>query len=57
MFLLDSNQVFSFINHKYSDDTIYVGNYNRDNDYDGLTQKAISTCPNINKGYSKKHTP
>ena len=31
------------------EDIIYVGSYNRDNDYDGLAQKAISTCPNINK--------
>lgn len=38
------------------DDIIRVGSYNRDNNQDGLAQKAISMCPNINKGYSKKYT-
>lgn len=38
------------------DNIIYVGSYNRDNDYDGLAQKAISTCPNINKDITKKYT-
>ena len=38
------------------DNIIYVGSYNRDNDYDGLAQQAISTCPNINKDITKKYT-
>lgn len=36
------------------EDIIYVGNYNRDNNQDGLAQKAISTCPNIKRGYYTK---
>lgn len=30
------------------DDKVFVGAYNRDNDQDGLAQKAISTCRNVN---------
>lgn len=35
-------------------DTIYVYGYNRDNNYPGLAQKAISTCKNITKGTQLK---
>ncbi len=36
------------------DDIIVVWAYNRDNDEDGLAQRAIATCPNIKKKAEKK---
>ncbi len=36
------------------DDVIHVYCYNRDNDQDGLAQKAIATCPNIKQDNNQK---
>ncbi len=32
-----------------TEDIIYVGAYNRDNNCPGLAQRAISSCPNISR--------
>lgn len=51
----DSDDVISFkwimgrpLNYKSVNNLVYVAGYNNDNEW-GLAQRAISTCPNIEK--------